>query len=161
MLAAYAELAWVRYGDARDAAIRLDEAIDAFLAAPDAASLAAARDAWRAAREAYLVTEVFRFYGGPIDNDDDGPEGLINAWPLDEAYIDGVLGDPTTGIINDPAVALSAETLVGLNEQGGEENIATGYHAIEFLLWGQDHDPDGPGDRPFTDFLTDETATAP
>ena len=35
-----------------------------------------------------------RFYDGPIDNEDDGPEGLINAWPLDETFIDYVDGAP-------------------------------------------------------------------
>ena len=49
----------------------------------------------------YSPTEVFRFYGGPID-DDNGPEGLLNAWPLDEVFIDYVLGNPDAGIINDP-----------------------------------------------------------
>jgi putative iron-regulated protein len=106
-----------------------------------------------------LQTEVYRFYGGPID-DEDGPEGLLNAWPLDENYIDYVEDDPTAGIINDPALVISADELAGLNEAGGEKNIATGYHAIEFLLWGQDLSTDGPGDRPYTDYVIGAEGTA-
>jgi putative iron-regulated protein len=42
-----------------------------------------------------------------------------------------------------------------LHEAGGvEANVATGYHAIEFLLWGQDLNGTGPGagNRPATDY---------
>ncbi len=159
-LATYAEVVHANYAESLAAVMALDTAIDAFLTTPDAAGLEAARQAWLEAREPYLQTEVFRFYGGPIDDEDDGPEGLINAWPLDEAYIDGVADDPMAGIINDMSQAITAEALVGLNEQGGEENIATGFHAIEFLLWGQDTSTDGPGDRPHTDFVDGEAPNA-
>ena len=60
------------------------------LANPTDATLAAARKAWVAARPAYLVTEAFRFYDGPIED----VEGEINAWPLNEAFIDYVEGKP-------------------------------------------------------------------
>ena len=59
------------------------EALGRFAAAPSGAGLVSARETWLAAREWYGLTEAFRFYGGPIDGDD-GPEGRINAWPLDE-----------------------------------------------------------------------------
>jgi putative iron-regulated protein len=127
---------------------------------PSEANLEAAKQAWLASREPYLQTEVYRFYDGPIDHPEDGPEGLINAWPLDENYIDYVDGMPTAGIINGDGV-IDAATLEGLNEQGGEANIATGYHAVEFLLWGQDLSDDGNGgQRPHTDYVTDDTGTA-
>ena len=134
----------------------MDSAIDAFLDSPSQASLDAARQAWLVARVDYGPTEVFRFYGGPIDNEETGTEGLINAWPLDEGYIDYVEGDSGTGIINDPGAypEITADLLVELNEQGGEANVSTGWHAIEFLLWGQDMNENGPGDRPVEDYTT-------
>jgi len=58
----------------------------------------------------------------------------------------------TAGIINNPDTPITREHLVALNEQGGEENVSTGYHAIEFLLWGQDLSADGPGSRPASDY---------
>jgi putative iron-regulated protein len=118
-----------------------------------------AKDAWLAAREPYGQTEVYRFYGGPID-DEDGPEGLINAWPLDESYVDYVEGTPEAGIINNVAEfpEVNADLLESLNEVGAEENISTGYHAIEFLLWGQDLSADGNGDRSYTDYTDAENA---
>ena len=150
----YADGVHASYLASLTSAQAMDQAIDAFLAAPSEETLAAAKQAWLAARDDYSPTEAFRFYGGPID-DDDGPEGLINAWPLDEAYIDYVEGNPDAGIINMPDTYpdITADLLVSLNEDGGEVNISTGWHAIEFLLWGQDLNDDGPGDRPVSDYV--------
>lgn len=157
----YAEIVEATYVDSAAAAVALDSAVQAFVAAPSEAGLTTARTAWIASREPYLQSEVFRFYDGPIDNADDGPEGMINAWPLDEAYIDYVEDDPSAGVINDGTTTIDAETLMSLNEQGGEENIATGFHAIEFLLWGQDQSATGPGDRSYQDYLVSAEASAP
>ncbi|WP_028455049.1 imelysin family protein [Chitinilyticum litopenaei] len=149
----YATLVYASYSDTLAAARDLQASIDAFVAAPSADGLTKARKAWLEAREWYGQTEAFRFYGGPIDSDT-GPEGMINAWPLDEAYIDGVKGKPRAGIVNNAKVKIEPATLRKLNERGGEENIATGWHAIEFLLWGQDFSKTGPGNRAYTDFTT-------
>ncbi len=156
----YAALVHEAYSLSLDSAIDMDQAIDAFLAAPSADTLDAAKSAWLEARDDYGPTEVFRFYGGPIDNDDTGVEGLVNAWPLDEAYIDYVDGAPDAGIVNmpDEFPTIDADLLVSLNEKDGEANISTGWHAIEFLLWGQDLSLDGPGDRSFEDYTTADNA---
>ncbi len=121
----------------------------------------AARGAWRESRVPYLQTEAFRFYGGPIDHEESGVEGLMNAWPMDEAYIDYVEGNVNAGVINDAEryPEISKEMLVKLNEKDGEANISTGYHAIEFLLWGQDFRADGPGERTFEDYSTATNAS--
>ena len=131
-------------------------AVNAFVANPTAETHQAAKDTWLAAREPYGQSEAFRFYGGPID-DENGPEGLLNAWPLDEAYVDYVNGNESAGIINNLTdyPEINAELLESLNENGAEENISVGYHAIEFLLWGQDLSADGNGERPYTDYLVD------
>jgi putative iron-regulated protein len=156
----YARIVHASYQDSAAAVGTLDDAVQAFVADPTEETLGEARTAWLAAREPYLQTEVYRFYDGPIDNPTDGPEGLINAWPLDEAYIDYVEDDEDAGIVNDTSIDITADELESLNEQGGEENIATGFHAIEFLLWGQDFDENGPGNRPATDYVTDGSGTA-
>jgi putative iron-regulated protein len=156
----YANIVLKSYEDSLEAAVDLDAALVAFVDDPSEENLEAARRAWLASREPYLQTEVYRFYDGPIDDPDDGPEGLLNAWPLDENYIDYVEEDPDAGIINDPSQEISAENLIARNEQDGEKNISTGYHAIEFLLWGQDLSEDGPGARPHTDYVTDGSGTA-
>ncbi len=148
----YADIVHANYEDSLTTAKALQKSVDALIAAPSAANLDKARKAWIAAREPYGQSEVFRFYGGPIDDDED-VEGRLNAWPLDEAYIDYVEGKPEAGIINDRSQELTIERLIDLNAQGGEANVATGYHAVEFLLWGQDFNDKGPGNRSYTDFV--------
>lgn len=156
----YSEGVHAAYSASLDSATTMDSAIDTFLEEPSDETLAAARSAWLEARNDYGPTEAFRFYGGPIDDEETGTEGLINAWPLDEAYIDYVDGSPEAGIINDEAgfPEITAELLTSLNEEGGESNISTGWHAIEFLLWGQDLSADGPGDRPASDYSSEANA---
>ena len=147
----YADIVYAGYADSHKLAVLLQRSLQTLTERPSAAALEAAKNAWKRARIPYGQTEAFRFYGGPID-DANGPEGLINAWPMDEGYIDYVLGDPSAGIINNLDTPITREHLVALNEQGGEENVSTGYHAIEFLLWGQDLSVDGPGARPPSDY---------
>lgn len=155
----YATLVHANYSDVLASAQQMQKAISAFTQAPSAAALADARKAWLAAREFYGQTEAFRFYSGPID-DDKGPEGRLNAWPLDESYIDTVAGKPKAGLVNNPKVAITKANLSKLNERGGEENIAAGWHAIEFMLWGQDLSDTGPGERSFEDFVNGKAPNA-
>lgn len=155
----YAEGVFASYSASVASARELQKALTAFTAQPSEESLATAKQAWIAGRADYLPTEAFRFYDGPIDNPDDGPEGRINAWPMDEAYVDyvqGANGIDWVGIINDTAnyPTIDKDVLVEANERDGEENISTGWHAIEFLLWGQDMNDDGPGNRPVSDYTT-------
>ena len=156
----YAAGAHESYARSLASATALDAAIDNFLAAPSQVRLDAAKRAWLRARDDYGVTEIYRFYDGPIDNEADGPEGLINAWPMDESYVDYVEGNPGAGIINNPDLfpTIDADVLVAANEEGGEENVSTGWHAIEFLLWGQDLNADGAGYRPVSDYVDADNA---
>jgi len=153
----YATIVHASYEDAYTSAMALRTALQALVESPSPDTLQAAKSAWKQARIPYGQTEAYRFYAGPIDGDD-GPEGLLNAWPLDESYIDYVAGDATTGIINRPEVPITADQLRALNEEGGEENVSTGFHAVEFLLWGQDQSAEGPGARPYTDYVTPPSA---
>ena len=177
VVAHYADMVFAVYSDAESTAKTLQTAIDAFLAKPNDETLKAARAAWVAARVPYLQSEVFRFGNTIIDD----WEGQVNAWPLDEGLIDYVdksyehaLGNPgaTANIIANTEVQvgedkvdvkdITPEKLASLNELGGSEaNVATGYHAIEFLLWGQDLNGTGPGagNRPASDYLTGDGAT--
>jgi putative iron-regulated protein len=155
----YAKLVHANYSDVQTSARTLQQAITNFTATPTAEGLTDARKAWLLAREYYGQTEAFRFYSGPID-DANGPEGRLNSWPLDESYIDSVVGKPKSGIINNPKIKITKASLAKLNERGGEENIAAGWHAIEFLLWGQDLSDTGPGERSFEEFLDGKTPNA-
>lgn len=175
----YADMAEAKYGDSLLSAQRLQTAVDKLLDAPSAAALEAAKSAWLAARVPYQQSEVFRF-GNPIVDD---WEGKVNAWPLDEGlidYVDASYGGPTdeneAAVLN--VIANASFTLSGaevdaseitpalleetLQEADGvEANVATGYHAIEFLLWGQDLNGHGAGagNRPWTDYAKGDACT--
>lgn len=137
-----------QYAAATAEAAKLQAAIHAMLEQPGADTLAAARAAWVAARPSYLVTEAFRFYDGPIEE----VEGQLNSWPMNEAFIDYTRDDPRSGIINDPASSTEGASLAALNQKLDEADVTTGWHAIEFLLWGQDFNAAGAGERPYTDY---------
>lgn len=161
----YANIVYANYKQAYDDAVLLETAIKTFTTTPTDANFTAAKNAWKTSRESYGTTEAFRFANGPIDGDDNGPEGLLNSWPLDENFIDYVDGAANAGIINDLTdyPTINKAVLEGLNEDGGEKNISVGYHAIEFLLWGQDLTAPSaklPGQRKYTDYVTGASGTA-
>jgi putative iron-regulated protein len=185
-----ANIAYAAYSDSLISATELKVVLETFVADPTDANFALAKKSWLDSREPYGQTEVYRFRQGPIDElkadgtlgqDDagEGPEGLINAWPLGEAIIDYVepvvdgLSGPESpaNAITDNIIAntvayptINADTLEGLFEHGEDgRNVTTGYHAIEFLLWGQDLNKDlsgagtrdnTAGQRPVTDYST-------
>jgi putative iron-regulated protein len=167
----YAELAHAKYEDSLTTAKALDAAVDALIAKPSEETLKAAKDAWLKARTPYQQSEVYRF-GNPIV---DEWEGKVNAWPLDEGlidYVDGSYGTESdenelyvANIIANPKIKvggedvdaskITPELLQSLHEAGEvDANVTTGYHAIEFLLWGQDLNGTGPGagKRSYTDY---------
>lgn len=173
----YLDIAEATYGDALTTAKALQAAVDALIAKPSEATLKAAREAWIASRPSYSQSEAFRFGNSIIDD----WEGAVNAWPLDEGLIDYVAKDyqhaegnagASANIIANTEIQvgedkidvkeITGEKLKGLNELGGSEaNVATGYHAIEFLLWGQDLNgtKPGAGDRKYTDYAQGKDCT--
>jgi len=178
VLKTYADIALAGYEDALTTAKALDAATDALIANPSEATLNAARGAWRASRPSYQQTEAYRFGNAIVDE----WEGRVNAWPLDEGlidYVDASYGTESdeNGLYTANVIANTKLNIAGrdvdaseitpaflqdtLQEAGGiEANVATGYHAIEFLLWGQDLHGTGPGagERPFTDYSTEANA---
>ena len=172
VLSHYADLAHAKYEDSLISARALKGAVNQFIAEPTESNLANAQDAWLAARVPYQQSEVYRFGNAIVDD----WEGKVNAWPLDEGLLDYVAANYgteseenpgyTANVIASPSFTFSGETIDAgtitktlladtLHELGGvEANVATGYHAVEFLLWGQDLNGTGPGagTRPASDF---------
>ncbi len=195
ILDAYANIALANYGDTLKDAKSLKTAIDTFAKDPSEEYLENTKKAWLKARESYGQTEAFRLSNGPIDAEDGwiaetygSLEGQINAWPLDENMIDYTIdakGEKTSGNIIDTegsfnpggeestavdVTNITVDAIASLNENGGDANVASGYHAIEFLLWGQDQDYSNflkdaitngalqAGNRPLSDFTSDKNA---
>lgn len=171
VLDTYADIAHAMYEDSLTTAKALKTAVDALAAEPSAETLAAAKDAWTAARVPYQQTEVYRFGNAIVDE----WEGKVNAWPLDEGlidYVDAGYGESsdendfyTANLIANASLevggqsidagTIDADLIQSLHEiDEVEANVATGYHVIEFLLWGQDLNGTeaGAGNRPYSDF---------
>ncbi|WP_375579748.1 imelysin family protein [Marivirga tractuosa] len=159
----YANIVYANYLDAHEHALALREEIKHFTENTTQAGFEKTKKAWLLARESYGQTEAFRFYGGPIDGEN-GPEGQLNAWPLDEAYIDYVASENNNAnIINslETFPEITVDLIASMNEKGSETNVSSGYHAIEFLLWGQDlSEGPGAGERKFTDYIEGEKSSA-
>ncbi|QRF65326.1 imelysin family protein [Ponticoccus alexandrii] len=179
VLETYADIAQAGYEDSLSKAQDLQAAVAALIADPSEATLTAARTAWLEARVPYQQTEVFRFGNAIVDD----WEGKVNAWPLDEGlidYVDASYGGATDenayaalNVVANPTFTLSGEEVDAteitpalleetLQEADAvESNVATGYHAVEFLLWGQDLNgtDHGAGERPWTDYAADEACT--
>jgi putative iron-regulated protein len=173
----YVNIAHAVYQDSYLTAKQLQEKIDQFIAQPSEKNLLAAKSAWLASRVPYQQSEVFRFSNPVVDD----WEGQLNAWPLDEGLIDYVAKDYQHELGNQGANAniianrtlnigsqtvdaskIDADLIASLNEIGGSEaNVASGYHAIEFLLWGQDLNGTqaGAGNRPYTDYVVGAQCT--
>ena len=163
----YVNLALAGFTDTLSTGKVLQEKVNAFIANPTPETQQAAKAAWLAARVPYSQTEAFRFGNPNVD----AWEGQVNAWPLDEGLIDYVKQDlydheegnkfATANIIagKEP---INAELLKASHEKGGSEaNVATGYHAVEFLLWGQDFNasPNDAGTRAHTDYAKGDACT--
>ncbi|MDP2494238.1 imelysin family protein [Shimia thalassica] len=179
VLSNYADIAEAKYSDSLITAKTLQDAVNALIATPSQETLDAAKAAWIESRVPYQQTEVYRFGNAIVDD----WEGKVNAWPLDEGlidYVDSSYGGPSdenplnvANVIANPSFEISgktidassitpeflAETLHEADEV--EANVATGYHAIEFLLWGQDLNGTnaGAGARPFTDYAMGDACT--
>ena len=179
VLQTYSNIALAAYGDSLTTAQTLQTAVQSLISDPSAAHLQEARTAYLAARVPYMQSEAFRFGNAIVDD----WEGRVNAWPLDEGLIDYV--DPGYGgatdeneyavlnVIANPkfdlggkavdATVITPDLLQDVLQEadGVESNVATGYHAIEFLLWGQDLHGTGPGagERPWTDYAIGPACT--
>ncbi|MBR9788669.1 MAG: peptidase [Vibrionaceae bacterium] len=173
----YADVAHAVFSDSLNTAKALDVKIDEFLKAPSDKKLEEVKQAWLNSRVPYQQSEVFRFGNEIVDD----WEGQLNAWPLDEGLIDYVATDYQYELGNEGAAAnivantsltigatkldvsqITPELIADLNEIGGSEaNVASGYHAIEFLLWGQDLNGTnaGAGQRAYTDFVVGSGCT--
>ena len=176
----YVAHAQLRFRDALDGAVQMNRAIQAFLRAPSEELHLAAKEAWLEAHTIYSHCEVFRFGNPNVD----AWQGKVNAWPMDEGLIDYVAegyvfheGNPfaTWNIVSNGDMPIDDELIAAFAEgtdpkaayelrmSDVESNVTTGYHALEFLLWGQDlnaeSDAGRGGHRPYTDYVVGDDCT--
>jgi putative iron-regulated protein len=171
----YSDLVYQSYLDSYNLTLDLKGKITTFIAAPSESGFDEVKTAWLAAREPYGQTEAYRECSGPVDTDNSsstpwglGNEGQMNAWPIDESYIDYVqvgtepYANNYASIISTIGTPITESLIANANEGIDDKSISAGWHAIEFLLWGQDNTVPAdnlPGQRLYTDYSTAEFAT--
>lgn len=163
-----ADIALAAYTDSVETAKALKTALATFKETPNAANLEAAKKAWLVSREPYGQTEVYRFRDTPIDSlDVEGDinawplgEALIDyvetnttdfgddqvGVTANDAGINGggaitaaqAQSAQSNNIIGNSLVTISSDLLDKTLSADDEHDVISGYHAIEFLLWGQD-----------------------
>ncbi len=113
------------------------------------------RENWKVAYDAYHQLGPFRFHSEstltPLMSD---AELQLSLYVTNPAYIDVTSQDATSGIIPDEATypQILTQVLTDAHLAGGPENVSLGFHALEFILWGEDNSASGPGNRLVSDF---------
>lgn len=202
-----ADIAYAAYTDSVETAKALKVALATFKADPTAQNLTAAKEAWLVSREPYGQTEVYRFRNSPVDaldvegdlnawplgealidyvntgndgDDFDNDQIGVTAHGFGDditASIDVTNAEAANTIIGNTDIAIDDTLLAKGLAAEDEHDVISGYHAIEFLLWGQDLNTadqsttDGTdrdeavnatsagGQRPLTDFQPGITTT--
>lgn len=151
----HAAIAYAVYSDALFQATNLQTAIASFVTDPTDDGLSESRLAWRNAYYAYLQCAALQFSNGPVDDDRDLSR-QIGKWPINPSLIDYTTGQ-FGGLISDSAELpnVTLDALQALNGPDVNRPTTIGFHAIEFLLWGEDDDDVAlltAGNRTFLDY---------
>src|SRR5690606_17067548 len=108
-----------------------------------------ARDAWRRAHNAYMEFQLLSALSGS----NPGLFGALaeydfalEAWPIQPGYLDYFDVYSHSGIVNDMALPLTAEAVREQHGLTDSSDVSIGFHALEYLLWGEN------GERPLADF---------
>jgi putative iron-regulated protein len=119
-----------------------------FLQIPTQANLELAQQAWLTAHNAWLraqITTQLHFNDSHAFEDADLVQ-RIDSWPVMGGYIDYLPDYPLSGMVNDLALPIDATSI---RQQQGF-GISQGFHALEFMLWGE------TGTRSIDDFAPQE-----
>ncbi|WP_157678127.1 imelysin family protein [Oleiphilus messinensis] len=156
----------------REATAAMDTHIIELVTAPSAEKLEASRKAWQTAHSLLTAAKLFQYLpvkhpelysGSELDPESTGEDNTNEAstkhslWvqldqaPLLPGYLDSVQGYPLSGLVHSE-MSLTREALLAQHQFADTYYVAVGFHALEFLLWGES------GARPISDFLVPETA---
>lgn len=136
------------------------DALRALLAEPDTDTLAAADTGWRnlyhAFNRHYLILAAHA-----CADDRLAVLRRLDAWPLYPAYVDALPAWPDSGIVNDPALELSAASLRRQQGATADGEVALGFQPIRLLIAGAEGAPRQVDDlRADAEAESDEPAAA-
>ena len=130
-------------------AIALQQASENFLKNPNNTTLKALKSSWQISHQQYLRTIIYQ----SVSKNYRRSRFQIDAWPIEAGYLDYLKEYPNTGIVNDLTLVISEEAITEQHGFSSEFDVCKGFHAIEFLIWGEGPDPNSVGNRSAKDFL--------
>lgn len=154
-------VAYTSLSRASQSAQVMDSKLASFMYHPNPMSQEEITQSWRQAYDDFLYTLIFSYL--PIQDPPDWhTQGIsyddlliqLDSWPIEGGYIDYIPGYPFSGIVNDLALDIDEKNLRSQHGFTDPTNASLGYHAIEFMFWGQE------GNRSAHDFFPQEN-TAP
>jgi putative iron-regulated protein len=112
------------------------------------------RVTWKAFYNEFLLLSPYRYYSGGLDAGFEENQNYLDLSGINYSYIDYTVNQPNAGIIKDSInyPEINQVGMLAWNQEGGEKNIALGFHVLEFLLWGEDLSATGPGMRTNNDY---------
>ncbi len=147
----YDETGSARMGQLVRRSADLCSTVGVMLSAPEPSNFDLVRERWRSAHDAYLAAVPFvaAVEAGPAyAAAATPPSEYIDAWPMLAGYIDYTADHPRSGIVFDTTVSIEPAGLIDQHQLTDASEVSIGFHAMEFLLWGED------GGRPLADFET-------
>jgi putative iron-regulated protein len=154
-------IAYTYLSDASQSVQTLDSQLASFMYHPNPMSQAEIQQSWRLAYNSFLRSLIFSYL--PIQDPPDWQSQRIgyshllaqlDSWPIEGGYIDYIQGYPFSGIVNDLTLDIDEDSIRSQHGFTDPSNASLGYHALEFMLWGND------GKRSARDFFPQEN-TAP
>jgi putative iron-regulated protein len=139
----------------------MDSKLASFMYHPNPMSQEEVKQAWRQSYDDFLYSLVFSYL--PIQDPPDWHTQKIayndlllqlDSGDIEGGYIDYIPGYPFSGIVNDLTLAIDEDSIRSQHGFTDLTNASLGYHAIEFMFWGQE------GKRSAHDFFPQEN-TAP
>ena len=139
----------------------MDSKLASFMHHPNPMSQEEITQSWRQAYDDFLASLIFAYL--PIQDPPDWHTQRIaysdllvqlDSWPIEGGYIDYIQGYPFSGIVNDLTLVIDEKNIRSQHGFTDPSNASLGYHAIEFMFWGQE------GKRSAHDFFPQEN-TAP
>ncbi len=140
----YLSLASQQFKTTCSNAEQLQASVQLFLTAPSKKTLKETRQHWLSSHNSYIASKLFRTLNikhPELDHSQIDPVKhsltiRIDQSPMLPGYLDAVKGYPQSGYVFSP-LPIDAETLNNEHQFSDTLYVTLGFHAIEFLLWGE------------------------
>jgi hypothetical protein len=111
---------------------QLQSSVTDFLSSPNSTNQELSQQAWLQAHKAFLGSNLFSLVS------QNQLIFQIDAWPIQEGFLDSIPNYPQSGIINDLTVAIDTDSLQEQHGITDYREVSLGFHALEFFIFSRD-----------------------